>query len=416
MATEGKVGTLLISIDEGEGPVPVASLVSARLSLQSQMLKTLHPDYYGWSHAVPGTQSWRASSEMLQVVDSVTLAEAYYLQLIEQASLQRTLLDFVFEGPAGDKYQGEGYIDSFEFGGGYDDLYKGSFSVTGVGELMPVFPEAEVGTVFFTVDSSTKAGIPAKSLCRRNPDGSVSVLVTFTGSSPRTLTINHVERRLYTCQGQKIWGCYFDGTGLSLAYEHAGNEVFGIVAMEYGDWAGHLYYTTGASGNDNERVHRITSRGADLTQIGSTFTSVSPGIVVASPSTLLVDARFLNGSILSYGAAGSGYSVVNTQTIYNDQIGIAYDPNTNTVWVQSPSAASSVLLQASPPSTTPYSEPTSINNGSWAHYDVAGARLFYGGAGLRYRNRSSIATQQELTPLSGVDGSFGVNMAVALQN
>lgn len=159
MSDKGTVGTLTIYFSDGESLQEVASLLSARLSSQTEMKQALHPELYGWDYFIPGTKTWRAESTVLQLVDADSSLRKKYLYDLEYAYLNDTLLNFVFEGPSGAQYTSQGYLSGWEIGGGFEDGYQGSFSVQGVTvlELSQVFPWDDDADVLLLTPASIGA-------------------------------------------------------------------------------------------------------------------------------------------------------------------------------------------------------------------------------------------------------------------
>ncbi len=135
MSTTGIIGTLTLKVDEGENEQLVASLLSCRLTFETEMLPALNPDVYGWEYFVPGDQDWRGEASLLQLIDDVTLAREEYLQLLEQYFMSKTLLAVEFESPAGVSYEASGYIDTFDLGGAENEAYSGNFGIQGITAL-----------------------------------------------------------------------------------------------------------------------------------------------------------------------------------------------------------------------------------------------------------------------------------------
>lgn len=131
----GIIGTLTLAIDEGENPQGIASLLSCRLTHETEMLEALNPSSYGWDYVVPGNQDWRADAEVMQLIDDTTTAREEYLQLLEGYHLAKTLLIIEFTSPAGPTYTSTGYIDRFDLGGAEADVYRGSFGIQGDDDL-----------------------------------------------------------------------------------------------------------------------------------------------------------------------------------------------------------------------------------------------------------------------------------------
>lgn len=96
-----------------------------------------------WEFFIPGIQGWRADSAVLQVADTVTLIRDAYLRLVEDACLEKLPLDVRFVSATGAEYIGEGYVDTFELGGGFEDGYAGSFGVQGISTLTLTEGEGE---------------------------------------------------------------------------------------------------------------------------------------------------------------------------------------------------------------------------------------------------------------------------------
>ena len=130
MSTAGLIGTLSLSLDDGNGGQLVAAFLSVTLSVSTKMRQAYSPKY------VPGTQAWRADGSVLQVVDSTTLVRETYLALIENACINKTQLDVVFASPTGAEYTSEGYIDTFQLGGAHEEGFAGSFGVQGISALV----------------------------------------------------------------------------------------------------------------------------------------------------------------------------------------------------------------------------------------------------------------------------------------
>lgn len=288
-------------------------------------------------------------------------------------------------------------------------LEQGIPCATGGTEIAPTVPS---GTLFFTSRaSSANTLVTANSLCRRNTDGSVDTLYTFTGSEPTALCLDNVNRRVYTVQGQKIWGCFYDGTDMAEIYEHSGNDVWGIDYMPTGTYEGYLFYTSQTTGNDNDRLHRVTVTGTDQANVGNTMTAI-PQPVVVSATEIFMNTAFSTISVVSMPAAGGFYSTVKGGQTFNS-IGLAVDVSGDRIWTTSNSD-----LEQTNFAGDAYTTVGSINNGTLPWWDATGARLFYGGLGLRYRAGGALGTELALTPTtggSGTTGAFSVNQIVAVQ-
>lgn len=150
MATTGILGTLFLYLDDGEGSQHIASLLAATLSAQTEMLKALHPEAFGWDYFIPGMQSWRADASAMQLVDTVTIQRETYLYKLEQFALAKTPLAVVFESPTGAQYISQAYIDNFQLGGGFEEGYRGSFGLTGITELELIEPGNPCGVTLFS--------------------------------------------------------------------------------------------------------------------------------------------------------------------------------------------------------------------------------------------------------------------------
>lgn len=148
MPSKGLIGTIGIYLDDGETQRYVASLLSARLSVQTNMLPALHPDLYGWDYFIPGMQGWRVDASVMQLVDTDTSEREMYLQMIEQACLSKTPLSLIFDAPDTDLLGSEGYIDTFELGGSFEDGFRGSFGIQGIGELKRIIDWGRFGTIY----------------------------------------------------------------------------------------------------------------------------------------------------------------------------------------------------------------------------------------------------------------------------
>ncbi len=133
MSVTGIIGTLALSIDEGENAQNVASLLSCELQFETEMLPALHPTVYGWEYFIPGNQDWRGDASMMQLIDTETTLREVYLQLLEQYFLEKTLLSAEFTSPAGGAvYSATGYLDAFELGAAENDAFTGAFGFQGV--------------------------------------------------------------------------------------------------------------------------------------------------------------------------------------------------------------------------------------------------------------------------------------------
>lgn len=145
MSTKGIIGTLFLYFDDGDGPYHVASLLSAILSVQTEMKPALHPEAYGWTFFIAGQQGWQLDGEVLQLVDVTTLQREEYLYKIEQLALAKTPINVVFESPTGAQYSSRAYIDQFEIGNGFEDGFRGGFGMVGIDELVLVENENPCG-------------------------------------------------------------------------------------------------------------------------------------------------------------------------------------------------------------------------------------------------------------------------------
>jgi len=85
----GVFGTLDIYLDTSGTERHIASLLQCELNVQTEMKPALHPDEYAWDYFIAGTQSWRGSASVMQVIDSRGHRETY-LQQIEALSLSKT--------------------------------------------------------------------------------------------------------------------------------------------------------------------------------------------------------------------------------------------------------------------------------------------------------------------------------------
>jgi hypothetical protein len=117
--------------------------------------------------------------------------------------------------------------------------------------------------------------------------------------------------------------------------------------------------------------------------------------VASSDSEVWCDAGFLGGGIVSYGMAGTNYSVEYTGTTTNNALGVAIDISGNRVWYEDSTDVEQTNL-----SGTAGVDVGGINNGSFLWWDATGARLFYGGSGIRYWNGNDLDNEQYLTPLT----------------
>lgn len=293
-------------------------------------------------------------------------------------------------------------------------LEQGIPCATGGTSIAPSVPS---GTLFFTTEaSSSNSLITGNSLMRRDPDGTVVLLNTFTGSEPTALCLDPGNRYVFVVQGLKIWRFLYDGTDGTMIKEESGfTSIGGIDFIESGTYAGQLVYSAMTTpGTTNDDMYRLTIDGVTRTKISNNqYTTASGGVVVTSGTEVWSDANFSGASIVSYGLAGTSYTAEHTTTVLNNPIGIAADISGNRVWVHDSSTLKETNL-----SGTAYTDRTGINNGSLAWWDATGARLFYGGSGIRYRAGAAINTELTLTPStggSGESGAYGTNQIVAVQ-
>lgn len=135
MSTKGIIGTLTIKLTEGEDLLSVASLLSANLSVQTEMRQAFEPAF------VPGVQGWRADASVIQLVDSSTGDRERYLAYLEEACIAKASLPVLFESPTGAEYSSEAFIDTFQLGGAEGEVFSGSFGVQGIAELVLEEPE-----------------------------------------------------------------------------------------------------------------------------------------------------------------------------------------------------------------------------------------------------------------------------------
>jgi hypothetical protein len=279
-------------------------------------------------------------------------------------------------------------------------------------------PFAAAGTLFFTTDSTSSSNtlIDEMSLVRRDPDGTITTLYTFVSTEPTTLCLDPVERWIFTVQGMKIWRCRYDGSEMTMIREESGYSfIGGIDFMVGGTYDGFIFWAAIGSGSIDDDVYRMNGRTAtDRAKVSTNqYTTSGDGLVIKDTTTIYVSAGFSNGSIITYGAAGTTYSVLQNQQIFNNEIGITYDPSGNRIWVDSNGA-----LKETNTSGDNYINRTAID-GRWAWWDATGGRILFGGTGMKYRPGNDInGSNVSISPFtngSGETGYYGTNMIVAVQ-
>lgn len=428
MATHGIIGTLSISITEGEDTYVIASLRSARLSVQTQMLPALHPSVYDWKHFIPGIQNWRADADALQMIDSATSLRLTYLYKLEQLCLSQTPVSILFTSDAGNELQGEAYIDNFQIGGNYEDGFSGQFGLAGVGALLlsdDVTPNADQGTLFVGTYDSNNTLMDEFSVMRVNPDGSTVALKSFNAllTPEITLTIDESDRWLFAVNGLEIWRMRFDGSNQSLIYTLAGYDRIGdIVYMSGGTYDGYLFFTavnTGAGTDDD--VYRVFKDGTNSAKVSSNqYAGLPMGIAIRNTSQIIVNAGFSNGGILSFGAAGTVYNVENSTQLFNSSMGITYDPGTDQAYTER-GIATSALARTPAGLAGSYTDFTgfgTLGRLTPLWFDRAAQVIYYGGTGIKYRAIGALSTAVQVSPTtggSGPTGNYGTTKIVAVQ-
>lgn len=137
------IGTIAISISTGEEAHAIASLLSASIRVSSDLKEMHDPDGGTWQLLSPDQLEWRADATEIQLVNTDSGVREAYLYQIEAMCINREIIDVEIESPTGATYTSRGYIDSFELGAGFDDVFSGSFGIQGIEELVLVEPDGE---------------------------------------------------------------------------------------------------------------------------------------------------------------------------------------------------------------------------------------------------------------------------------
>ena len=278
-------------------------------------------------------------------------------------------------------------------------------------------PFAEAGTIFFTSQASSANDlVTGNSLMRRNTDGSTETLYTFTGTEPTSLCVDQTDRWVFVVQGLKIWRMRFDGSEASTIFTHGGGvAIGGIDYMTAGTYNGYLFYGVNITGSVQDRVYRVDKDGDnDATVATSPYDSTTASVVIISSTTILCQASFSNLTMLTYPAAGGGYTAVNTNNLASTKAYIAADVSGDRYWTMNGST-----LEESNSAGDAYTSRTAISNCKNLCWDATGARLLIASNdGIHYRAGGAINTDLTLTPAtggSGTTGNYGTNGIVAIQ-
>lgn len=280
---------------------------------------------------------------------------------------------------------------------------------------------ADAGTIFFTVSESTNTLATENSVCRRDPDGTITVLSTHA-TEPRDISVDEENRRIYYSIDDTIRSCKYDGSNDIEVYAHGTGDALGIAYMPSGTAAGYIYWIYEDT-SGNRRVRRVFRDGTGSGQVSTGTFQGGRGIRRYSNSLLYCDGNYITTAIFSVGITPTNTpTAVSSHSGFNSSLGIAIDTVNDAVFVQSGAGGAVALRKFDPPSSGTDVEFARIiaTFGGYMNYDLANQRILMPGVGLRYVTTADPSTLVDVSPAAnGSDGTstgvYYVNSAYAIQ-